>query len=83
MSSLKRALMSGAALPASLRDELAGRGVTAMQCYAVAEVGVIAYESEAREGLIVNEHVIVEIVRPGTGEPAGRRSRRSGRHLQS
>ncbi|MGD9847387.1 MAG: phenylacetate--CoA ligase family protein [Variibacter sp.] len=69
VSSLKRALMSGAALPASLRDALAGRGVTAMQCYAIAEVGVIAYESEAREGLIVNEHVIVEIVRPGTGEP--------------
>ena len=69
VSSLKRGLMSGAALPASLRDELARCGVTAMQCYAIAEVGVIAYESEAREGLIVNEHVIVEIVRPGTGEP--------------
>lgn len=69
VSSLKRGLVSGAALPASLRDELGRRGVTTLQCYAVAEVGVIAYESEAREGLIVNEHVIVEIVRPGTGEP--------------
>jgi phenylacetate-CoA ligase len=68
-SSLKRALVSGAALPASLRAELDGRGVATLQCYAVAEVGVIAYESEAREGMIVNEHVIVEIVRPGTGEP--------------
>jgi phenylacetate-CoA ligase len=61
--------VSGAALPASLRAELDGRGVATLQCYAVAEVGVIAYESEAREGMIVNEHVIVEIVRPGTGEP--------------
>jgi phenylacetate-CoA ligase len=68
-SSFKRALVSGAALPASLRDELGRRGVAVLQCYAVAEVGVIAYESEAREGLIVNESVIVEIVRPGTGDP--------------
>jgi phenylacetate-CoA ligase len=69
VTSLKRALVSGAALPASLRDELGRRGVPTLQCYAIAEVGVIAYESEAREGLIVNEHLIVEIVRPGTGEP--------------
>ncbi|MGE0750000.1 MAG: phenylacetate--CoA ligase family protein [Variibacter sp.] len=69
VSSLKRGLVSGAALPASLRDELGRRGVPTLQCYAIAEVGVIAYESEAREGLIVNEHLIVEIVRPGTGEP--------------
>ena len=68
-SSVKRALVSGAALPASLRDELAKRGVAVLQCYATAELGVIAYESEAREGLIVNESVIVEIVRPGTGDP--------------
>ncbi len=61
--------MSGAALPASLRDELGKRGVAVLQCYATAELGVIAYESEAREGMIVNEHVILEIVRPGTGEP--------------
>jgi len=68
-SSIKRGLVSGAALPASLRSELAGRGVAVLQCYAVAETGVIAYESDAREGVIVNECIIVEIVRPGTGEP--------------
>ena len=68
-SSLKRGLVSGAALPASLRDELGRRGVAVLQCYATAELGVIAYESEAREGMIVNDSVIVEIVRPGTGDP--------------
>jgi phenylacetate-CoA ligase len=68
-SSLKHALVSGAALPASLREELAQRGVAVLQCYATAELGVIAYESPAREGMIVNESVIVEIVRPGTGDP--------------
>lgn len=68
-SSIKRGLVSGAALPASLRDELGRRGLAVLQCYATAELGVIAYESEAREGMIVNETVIVEIVRPGTGDP--------------
>ncbi len=68
-SSLKRGLVTAAALPPSLRDELGRRGVAVLQCYATAELGVIAYESEAREGLIVNESVIVEIVRPGTGDP--------------
>ena len=68
-SSIKRGLVSGAALPASLRDELGKRGVAVLQCYATAELGVIAYESPAREGMIVNESVIVEIVRPGTGDP--------------
>jgi phenylacetate-coenzyme A ligase PaaK-like adenylate-forming protein len=68
-SSLKRALVSGAALPASLRAELAGRGVDTLQCYALAEVGVLAYETAARDGMVVNEHVLVEIVRPGTGDP--------------
>ena len=68
-SSIKRGLVSGAALPTSLREELGRRGVAVLQCYATAELGVIAYESEAREGLIVNESVIVEIVRPGTGDP--------------
>jgi phenylacetate-CoA ligase len=67
--SLRRGLVSGAALPGSLRAELAGRGVAVLQCYATAEVGVIAYESEAKEGMVVNETVIVEIVRPGTGDP--------------
>ncbi|MDQ2083009.1 AMP-binding protein [Xanthobacteraceae bacterium Astr-EGSB] len=69
VSSLKRALVSGAALPASLRAELGARGIAVTQCYALAEAGVIAYESEARDGLIINEHLIVEIVRPGTGDP--------------
>ena len=68
-TSIKRALVSGAALPVSLREELRARGVAVLQCYATAELGVIAYESEAREGMIVNESVIVEIVRPGTGDP--------------
>jgi phenylacetate-CoA ligase len=68
-SSIKRALVSGAALPASLREELSKRGVAVLQCYATAELGVIAYESDAKEGMIVNECVIVEIVRPGTGDP--------------
>ena len=68
-SSIRRGLVSGAALPASLREELGQRGVAVLQMYATAELGVIAYESEAREGMIVNETVIVEIVRPGTGDP--------------
>jgi phenylacetate-CoA ligase len=69
VSSLKRGLVSGAALPGSLRQELAGRGVAVRQCYATADLGVIAYESEARDGMIVNEGLLVEIVRPGTGDP--------------
>ena len=69
ISSLKRGLVTGAALPASLREELARRGFSALQCYALAEAGVVAYESEAREGLVINENLIVEIVRPGTGDP--------------
>jgi phenylacetate-CoA ligase len=69
ISSLKRGFVSGAALPASLRDELSGRGVTVRQCYAIAEAGVIAYETEAPAGMVVNEHLLVEIVRPGTGDP--------------
>ena len=68
-SSIKRALVSGAALPASLREELGKRDVEVLQCYATAELGVIAYEAPTREGMIVNESVIVEIVRPGTGNP--------------
>ncbi len=68
-SSFRRALVSGAALPNSLRQELAGRGVEVRQCYATADLGVIAYESEGGEGMIVNETLLVEIVRPGTGDP--------------
>jgi phenylacetate-CoA ligase len=69
VSSIKRGFVSGAALPASLRAALAARGIKVLQCYATAELGVIAYESEAQQGLIVNETVLVEIVRPGTGDP--------------
>jgi phenylacetate-CoA ligase len=69
VSSIKRGLVSGAALPPSLRKELGERGVAVKQCYAVAETGVISYESDALEGMIVTEDTIVEIVRPGTGDP--------------
>jgi phenylacetate-CoA ligase len=71
-SSLRRGLVSGAALPASLRQELDARGVEVRQCYATAEVGVIAYESGApssTNGMIVNETLLLEIVRPGSGDP--------------
>jgi phenylacetate-CoA ligase len=66
---LKKALVSGEAFPPSLRDWLQARGVVAYQAYATADVGVIAYETSAREGLVLDEGVIVEIVRPGTGDP--------------
>jgi phenylacetate-CoA ligase len=69
VSSIKRGLVSGAALPASLRAELSSRGVAVLQAYATAELGVIAYETPALEGMVVNETAIVEIVRPGTGDP--------------
>src|SRR5436190_8215054 len=67
-SSIRRGLVSGAALPPSLRKELSQRGVAVKQCYAVAEAGVISYESDALEGMILNEDMILEIVRPGTGD---------------
>ncbi|MGI4779970.1 MAG: phenylacetate--CoA ligase family protein [Janthinobacterium lividum] len=65
---LVRALLSGEAFPPSLRDWLAGRGVQGMQCYATADIGLIAYETSAREGLVLDEGVLLEIVRPGTGD---------------
>jgi phenylacetate-CoA ligase len=68
-AAFRRGLVSGAALPASLRQEFDARGVAVLQCYATADLGVIAYESDAREGMIVNETMLVEIVRPGTGDP--------------
>jgi len=68
-SSITKALVSGGALFPSLRQEYAERGVDVVQCYATADLGVIAHESQAQEGLIINEDIIVEIVRPGTGEP--------------
>ncbi len=64
-----RAAVSGGALFPSLRDWYAERGIACRQCYATADLGNIAYESEAMEGLIVDEGVVVEIVTPGTGDP--------------
>jgi phenylacetate-CoA ligase len=69
-SSIKRAMVSGAAFPKSLQEHIKARGIDAYQTYAAAEFGFIAYETEAREGLVVSEDLIMEIVRPGTGEPA-------------
>ena len=65
---LARASVGGEAFPPSLRDWLAKRGVTAYQSYGTADCGLIAYETSAREGLVVDEGVILEIVRPGTGD---------------
>ncbi|GAB3432689.1 phenylacetate--CoA ligase family protein [Giesbergeria sinuosa] len=67
--SMNKALLSGEAFPPSLRDWLAERGVQGYQCYATADLGLIAYETAAREGLVLDEGVMVEIVRPGTGDP--------------
>jgi phenylacetate-CoA ligase len=66
---LRRALVSGEAFPAALREAFAAEGIAALQCYATADLGLIAYETEARQGLVIDEEVIVEIVRPGTDEP--------------
>jgi phenylacetate-CoA ligase len=68
-SSITRALVSGGALFPALRQAYAERGVAVLQCYATADLGLIAYESEAREGMILDEEIIVEILRPGTGDP--------------
>jgi phenylacetate-CoA ligase len=67
--SLKKALVGGEALPPSLRAELKNLGVDVLQSYGTAELGLVAYESTAMEGMILDEDVIVEIVRPGTGDP--------------
>jgi len=67
--SISKALVSGEACPPSLRDWFIQHGVAAYQCYATADVGLIAYETAAREGLVIDEGVIVEIVRPGTRDP--------------
>jgi phenylacetate-CoA ligase len=69
LHSLKKALVSGEAFPPSLRDWLAERGVQAYQAYATAELGVVAYETLAREGLVLDEGALLEIVRPGTHDP--------------
>ena len=69
LPSLTKAMFGGEAFPPSLRDWFAQRGIAGYQCYATADLGSIAYETEAREGLVIDEGVIVEIVRPGTGDP--------------
>jgi len=73
LSSIKKALVSGGALFPSMREEYASRNVEVMQCYATADLGVIAYETSANgklcDGMVCSEHMIVEIVRPGTNEP--------------
>jgi phenylacetate-coenzyme A ligase PaaK-like adenylate-forming protein len=69
VSSIAKALVSAEALPPSLREWFQNRGIATLQCYATADLGLVAYESPARDGMIVDEGVIVEIVRVGTGEP--------------
>ena len=69
LSSMTKALVGGEGLPPSLRTEIGNHGVDVLQCYGTADLGLIAYESSAKEGLILDEGVIVEIVIPGTGEP--------------
>jgi len=69
ISSMNKGLVGGEAFPPSLRDWFTTRGMAIYQCYATADLGLIAYETEAREGLVIDEGVIVEIVRPGTGDP--------------
>jgi len=67
--SIRKAVVGGGALFPSLRQHYADRGIACRQCYATADLGNIAYESDAMEGMIIDEGVIVEIVRPGTGDP--------------
>ncbi len=69
LPSVTKALFGGEAFPPSLRDWFTARGIAGYQCFATADLGLIAYETSAREGLVVDESVLVEIVRPGTGEP--------------
>jgi phenylacetate-CoA ligase len=69
VSSIKRALVSGAAFPKSLQDEIKSRGVDAYQAFGTADLGLVAFETPARDGMVVNEDLILEIVKPGTGDP--------------
>jgi phenylacetate-CoA ligase len=71
LSSIKKALVGGGALLPLLRQAYEYRGISVLQCYGTADVGNIANETEAKEGLLLDEGVIVEIVRPGTGDPVG------------
>ena len=69
VSTIRRAAVSGAAFPKSLQEEIKSRGIDAYQSFGTADLGLIAYETPAREGMVVNEDLILEIVRPGTGDP--------------
>jgi phenylacetate-CoA ligase len=69
VSSIKRALVSGAAFPKSLQDEMTSRGIAAYQAFGTADLGIVAFETAARDGMVVNEDLILEIVKPGTGDP--------------
>jgi len=69
VSSLRKAVVSGEALPPTLRKLLNARGIVVRQAYASADLGLIAYETPSEEGLVVDEEVLLEIVRPGTGDP--------------
>jgi phenylacetate-CoA ligase len=69
LPSLTKAMFGGEAFPPSLRDWYTAHGVGGYQCFATADLGLVAYETSAREGLVLDEQVIVEIVRPGTGDP--------------
>jgi phenylacetate-CoA ligase len=67
--SIRRAAVSGAAFPPSLQAEMRSRGIDAYQLYATADLGIVAYETPAHAGMVINEDVLIEIVRPGTGDP--------------
>src|ERR1700688_4310687 len=69
VSSIKRALVSCAAFPKSLQEEIKSRGVDAFQAFGTADLGLIAFETQARDGMVLNEDLILEIVGPGTGDP--------------
>jgi phenylacetate-CoA ligase len=69
LPSLRHALVSAEAFPPSLRDWMAARGVQGYQAYGSADLGMVAFETQARDGLVLGEDIVVEIVRPGTGDP--------------
>ena len=69
VSSIKRAQVGGAAFPPSLQAEIKSRGIDAYQTFGTADLGMVAFETSAREGMVVNEDLILEIVRPGSGDP--------------
>ena len=69
VSAIKRALVSGAAFPPSLQKEIKSHGIEAYQAFGTADLGMVDFETPAREGMVVNEDLILEIVKPGTGDP--------------